>query len=139
MVLSRFESDRTLLHYHWCILPAKPQPDASNYDNSQVFLSCTATRHVFIIDTNNQKLGKIAVIQIGMVVVSSCIPTVKEGEFIGKGLCIGSFELGDSSQVILFEKKAKLIFSPKIHERKTINGFKKSTRQLVNSKIARLV
>jgi phosphatidylserine decarboxylase len=71
--------------------PSLDLENANNYDNSQVFLSCTATRHVFIIETLNPALGKVAVIEIGMVEVSSCIPTVKEGEFVSKGQCIGRF------------------------------------------------
>lgn len=49
----------------------------NNYDNSQVFLSCVSARHVLIIDTHDSRIGRVALIAIGMVEVSSCICTVK--------------------------------------------------------------
>jgi hypothetical protein len=46
--------------------PGLDLKDSNNYDNSLPFLSCTATRHVFIIDSNNPNIGKVAIIEIGM-------------------------------------------------------------------------
>jgi hypothetical protein len=39
----------------------------NNYDNSQPFLSCVSARHVFIIQTGDPRVGRVAVIEIGMV------------------------------------------------------------------------
>ena len=80
----------------------------NNYDNSQPFLSCASARHVFIIDSGCEEVGKVALIEIGMVEVSSCVATVKEGDRVTKGQCIGRFEFGGSSHVIAFDRKAKL-------------------------------
>jgi phosphatidylserine decarboxylase len=71
--------------------PGLDLKDSNNYDNSLPFLSCTATRHVFIIDSNNPNIGKVAIIEIGMVEISSCISIVKEGEIVKKGQKLGRF------------------------------------------------
>jgi phosphatidylserine decarboxylase len=80
----------------------------NNYDNSQAFLSCVSARHVFIINTHNPEVGRVAIIEIGMVEVSSCIATVNVGDEVRKGDPIGRFEFGGSSHVIVFDKRAKL-------------------------------
>lgn len=89
----------------------------NNYDNSQAFLSCVSARHVFIVNTHHPSIGRVAIIEIGMVEVSSCIATVNVGDKVVKGEPIGRFEFGGSSHVIVFDKRAKLSFNPKIHER----------------------
>lgn len=63
----------------------------NNYDNSQAFLSCVSARHVFIIDTHDPRVGKVAIIEIGMVEVSSCISIVNVGDEVVKGEPIGRF------------------------------------------------
>jgi phosphatidylserine decarboxylase len=63
----------------------------NNYINSQSFLSCVSTRHVFIINTNDPRVGRVAVIEIGMVEVASCIPLVNVGDEVTKGDQIGRF------------------------------------------------
>ena len=45
---------------------------ANNYENSLPFLSCTATRQVCIQFCS----GRVALIAVGMVEASSCIPAV---------------------------------------------------------------
>lgn len=80
----------------------------NNYDNSQAFLSCVSARHVFIIQADDKRVGRIAVIEIGMVEVSSCIATVNVGDHVVKGQQTGRFEFGGSSHVIVFDKKAEL-------------------------------
>lgn len=54
-------------------------------------MSCTATRHVFIIEADNPLIGRVALIAIGMVEVSSCISLVKDGDLVQKGVPIGRF------------------------------------------------
>lgn len=71
--------------------PSLDLSGANNYDNSQAFLSCVSARHVFIIDTENPLIGRIAIIAIGMVEVSSCIAVVNEGDYVKKGEQIGRF------------------------------------------------
>ncbi len=63
---------------------------------------------------------------------------VKEGDHISKGQCIGRFEFGGSSQLILFDKKANLEFNPAIYEREKHYGFEYSKLQKVNSWLAKI-
>lgn len=74
-----------------------------------------------------------------MVEVSGCIPTVFIGDRVRKGQPIGRFEFGGSSHAIVFDKRAKLDFNPKIHEREEQNGFEASVKQPVNSWLAKVV
>jgi phosphatidylserine decarboxylase len=103
--------------------PSFDMSGINNYDNSQAFLSCVSARHVFIINTHNPDVGRVAIIEIGMVEVSSCISIVNVGDEVKKGEPIGRFEFGGSSHVIVFDKKAKLDFNPKIYDREDSNGF----------------
>ena len=48
-----------------------------NYVATQPQLTSLSTRFIFIIDTLLPDVGKIAVIEMGMTEVSSCIPVVK--------------------------------------------------------------
>ena len=59
--------------------------DDMSPNNSQSFLAAVATRKVFIIKASNFKIGKIALIFIGMTEVSSCVETVKVGQEVKKG------------------------------------------------------
>jgi len=43
-----------------------------------------------------------------MTEVSSCVTTVKEGDRVVKGQVIGRFEFGGSSNVVIFDRRAKL-------------------------------
>jgi len=51
----------------------KPSED---YVDSQPFLSVVSTRHVFIFNTHDDRIGRVIVIEIGMAEVSSCNPIV---------------------------------------------------------------
>ena len=61
---------------------------------------------VVVIKANNHKIGKIAIIYIGMAEVSSCKESVKIGQKVKKGQQIGHFMFGGSSHLMVFEKKA---------------------------------
>lgn len=50
--------------------------DEGSPNNSQSFLTAVAARMVFVIRAKNKKIGKIAIIFIGMAEVSSCVATV---------------------------------------------------------------
>jgi phosphatidylserine decarboxylase len=73
-------------------------------------------RHILIINTKNHSIGRVGLILIGMGEVSSCVPTVKEGDIVKKGQSIGRFEFGSSSHAIVFDRRANLEFNPKIKE-----------------------
>lgn len=52
---------------------------------SQEYLSAVATRAIMFIESDNPKIGMIAVLGIGMTEVSTCEITVKEGQHVKKG------------------------------------------------------
>lgn len=68
---------------------------------------------VIVIKANNPKIGKIAIIYIGMAEVSTCVSKVKIGEKVKKGQQIGNFMFGGSSHLLIFEKKCHLKFKHK--------------------------
>jgi len=47
--------------------------DEGSPNNSESFLSAVAARKVLVIQADNEKFGKIAIIYIGMAEVSSCV------------------------------------------------------------------
>lgn len=73
-------------------------------------MTAVAARKVFLIKAKNTKIGRIAIIFVGMAEVSSCVETVRIGQEVRKGDQLGYFRFGGSSHAILFEKKANLKF-----------------------------
>lgn len=68
-------------------------------------LSMVSVRHIFIIMIDDGSGRCVAVIEIGMTEVSSCKPTVSEGEQVKKGDQLGYFQFGGSSLAMVFDKK----------------------------------
>ena len=95
-------------------------PEGENY--GQEYLSALATRALIFIEADNPDIGLICVMPIGMVEVSSCDITVKEGQRVEKGDEIGmvrplvdrccgestnyppKFHFGGSTHCVLFRK-----------------------------------
>lgn len=48
--------------------------------HQQLFLSCTATRLIMIIESDNKNIGDVIFIPISMAEVSTCNPIVKVGD-----------------------------------------------------------
>lgn len=69
-----------------------------------------ATRKIFVIQSDNEKIGKVAIVCVGMAEVSCCINTVNIGCRVQKGDQMGYFKFGGSSHALIFEKKANLKF-----------------------------
>jgi len=76
--------------------------DEGSPNNSESFLSAVAARKVLVIQADNEKIGKVAIIYIGMAEVSSCVETVKIGDRVEKGQEIGHFAYGGSSHCMVF-------------------------------------
>jgi len=68
-------------------------------------------RGLVLID--NEELGLVAVMPIGMAQVSSIVlsPNVKVGNVLRKGDEISYFQFGGSDVIMVFEAKAKVDFS----------------------------
>lgn len=65
--------------------------DEGSPNNSQSFLSSVAARMVYVIRANDIRIGKLAIIFIGMAEASSCVSVKKIGDRVGKGEQIGQF------------------------------------------------
>ena len=90
-----------------------------NYMKSQAMLSAVSVRQIYIIKSDNPKIGRVCVIEIGMVEVSGVHNLVQEGQRINKGDLLGYFRFGGSSHLMIFDRKAEnLKFNPAIYERK---------------------
>ncbi len=66
---------------------------------------------VVVIKAKNPKIGKIAIIFIGMGECSSCVGTVKIGQQVKKGEQLGYFMFGGSTHVMVFQKQARIKFN----------------------------
>lgn len=82
--------------------------DPEGESTSQEYISAMATRGIIFIQADNEKLGLVAFIAVGMVEVSTCDLTVKEGEHVTKGDQLGMFHFGGSSHCVLFRKGVKV-------------------------------
>jgi phosphatidylserine decarboxylase len=60
---------------------------------AQEYLTCVATRGVMFIEADNKDIGLVCVLAIGMVEVSTCDITVKEGQHVKKGDELGMVSL----------------------------------------------
>ncbi|WP_375499048.1 phosphatidylserine decarboxylase family protein [uncultured Jatrophihabitans sp.] len=83
---------------------ADAEGDASfEPQNSQGYLAHVATRAIFIIDADNPAIGQVAVVQVGMVDVSSCVldPEIVPGHHLAKGDELGCFQFGGSTYCLV--------------------------------------
>ncbi|CAB4479489.1 uncharacterized protein OCT59_005776 [Rhizophagus irregularis] len=74
-------------------------PDSAGYQFCQ-------TRGLIVIDS--PKVGKVAVLPVGMAQVSSVVLSVKEGDEVKKGDELSYFQFGGSDIVLLFQAQSKV-------------------------------
>lgn len=84
-------------------------PVAAN--DSQAFLTSTATRAVIFIQADNPKIGLMCFVAVGMSEVSSDEITVHVGQHVNKGDQLGMFHFGGSTHVLLFRPETKVEFN----------------------------
>jgi phosphatidylserine decarboxylase len=106
------------------------EPDPLSYGFSQAFMSSVATRMLIFIRADNPAIGLMLFSAIGMVEVSSCEATVKEGERVKKGDQLGVFHFGGSSYVMVFRPETKVEFAEKVKE-----GVDRKSRLLLNGRV----
>lgn len=80
---------------------------------SQEYLAAVATRGIIFIEADNPKIGLMAVVPVGMVEVSTCDITVKQGQKVKKGDELGMFHFGGSTHCLLFRKGVDVKGFPK--------------------------
>ncbi|RVU70393.1 MULTISPECIES: phosphatidylserine decarboxylase family protein [Lactobacillus] len=88
--------------------PRGADPVAAN--DSQAFLTATATRAVIFIQADNPKIGLMGFVAVGMGDVSNNEITVRIGQHVNKGDQLGMFHFGGSTHVLLFRPEVKLDF-----------------------------
>jgi phosphatidylserine decarboxylase len=78
---------------------------ATEPSNSQGYLAHVATRAVIVLEADEPAIGRVAVVQIGMSDVSSCVIAehVRPGAHLDKGDELGYFQFGGSTACLLFE------------------------------------
>jgi phosphatidylserine decarboxylase len=117
--------------------PSDPQdpvgPIGHVLRQSQGYISEVAARMLMFIQADDERIGLVCAMFIGMVEVSSCEATVKEGQRVDLGEEIGMFHYGGSSYCLLFEGGRKLEFVP---EARDFSGGKNVP---VNSRLATVV
>ncbi|WP_276804458.1 phosphatidylserine decarboxylase family protein [Lactobacillus hominis] len=84
-------------------------PVAAN--DSQAFLTATATRAVIFIKADNPKIGLMCFVAVGMSEVSSDEITVSVGDHVNKGDQLGMFHFGGSTHVLIFRPETKVQFN----------------------------
>ena len=78
----------------------------------QGYITAVATRGVIFIQADNPAIGLVAFVGVGMVEVSTCDITVKEGDRVEKGDQLGMFHFGGSTHCLLFCKGVNLTGFP---------------------------
>lgn len=89
--------------------PNGADPVAAN--DSQAFLTSTATRAVIFIQADNPKIGLMCFVAVGMGNVSNNEITVRIGQHVKKGEQLGMFHFGGSTHVLLFQPTVDLDFN----------------------------
>lgn len=112
----------------------KDDPDSVAPNSSQKFLTAVATRALIFIQADNNDIGLMCVMPVGMAEVSSCEITVKPGQKVKKGQQLGMFHFGGSTHCLIFRPEAKLRFE-KYGQKMGLN----STNVRVNTKIAEVI
>ncbi|KAJ3042104.1 hypothetical protein HDV00_008186 [Rhizophlyctis rosea] len=88
--------------------------DMGGENTGQGYLAATATRALILIDADNKDIGLMAFLGIGMVEVSTCDITVKEGQKVKKGDEIGMFHFGGSTHCLIFRGGVELEGFPEL-------------------------
>lgn len=102
-------------------------------NDSQAFLTATATRAVIFIKADNPKIGLMCFVAVGMSEVSSDEITVRVGQHVNKGDQLGMFHFGGSTHVLLFRPETKVEFN--LHDQEPGLG---SSNIKVREEIARV-
>lgn len=106
------------------------QNDPASPNMSQGYLAQVAARGIIYIQADNDDIGLMCFVSIGMSEVSSNEITVKEGQRVEKGEELGMFHFGGSTHLLIFRPEVDIQFNlgqePSLH----------STNININTKIA---
>ncbi|KAI9373438.1 putative phosphatidylserine decarboxylase [Aspergillus egyptiacus] len=79
-----------------------PMSDMLAMEKSQSYLAAVASRAVIFIESPDSRIGLVAVVAVGMGEVSSCAPSVTDGDVVQAGDEIGCFHYGGSTHCLVF-------------------------------------
>ncbi len=83
------------------IVDVEPRPNANAPNNSQPYIAEVATLSIITIQADNQEMGLMAAVFVGMCEVSSCEFFVKSGDRVKKGDSIGTSHFGGSTHCLV--------------------------------------
>jgi len=84
--------------------------DEAGPNNSQGYITHTASRALIFIQADNPDIGLMCVMFVGMAEVSSNEITVYEGQHVEKGDQLGMFHFGGSTHCLIFRPEVHLDF-----------------------------
>lgn len=74
------------------------------------FMAAVATRALVFIRADNEKIGLMCFVAVGMADVSTCDVRVYEGQHVSKGEEIGMFHFGGSTHCLVFGPQVEIVF-----------------------------
>jgi Phosphatidylserine decarboxylase len=84
--------------------------DPAGPNDSQGYIAEIAARALIFIQSDNDKIGLMCFVAIGMAEVSSCEITVNVGDHVKKGDPIGTFHFGGSTHCLIFRPGVNIDF-----------------------------
>jgi len=89
-------------------IPPEDSKELPPYLKSLQFFANTAARQLIFIEADNNSIGLMCFIAIGMTEISTCEVTAYEGQHVNRGDELGMFHFGGSSSAILFNSGAAI-------------------------------
>lgn len=90
--------------------PSDDRPDPGADTFSQGYISAVAARGLIWIQADNEKIGLMCMIMIGMAEISTIDVTMPVGQHFDKGDEIGMFHFGGSTHCLIFGPQVELEF-----------------------------
>lgn len=77
--------------------------DPGGLNDSQGYTTAVAARAVIVIDCDDEAIGSVACVFVGMAEVSSCVIDAMPAQHVEKGQELGFFQYGGSTYCLIFE------------------------------------
>lgn len=110
-----------------------PDDEAQLY--SQPFITSVQTRSIMFIRADNDNIGLMGIVFVGMAEVSGCEFTVVEGQRVTRGQELGMFHFGGSTHCLVFQPSVKLNFFVDVSSKPNPN----STNVAVRGNLANVI
>lgn len=107
--------------------------DEAGPNDSQAYITHVAARAIIMIEADNEDIGLVCFMPVGMSEVSSCDVEVNIGDKVKKGDFLGKFLFGGSTHCLIFEPDVIKEFAI---DAIPANDFNKSVVQKLGSRLA---